>query len=512
MTNSFQRTFQHLRTANDVVKGPPLLQPAPSEASSSNNVHPTLRPPPPLQQAPSYPQSSTNLQNAAQPSSTPAIPNLHPAPQQPTPSTQPSSTLEFVTSVRGKPKLLHEGYTYVYHKDRANGNVAWKCDQNNKVAKDKGAGCNATAVTTGTTSTSNLEYAKPHSHPPAPGRVGADKLKNKLKGASTRDSTAKPHRLVAESLADVPADVNNSLPENSSLKRMIQRKRKEEALAANPGLAQACDRSLWLLYIPLIPLTLWTVFDSGPGDDRIIMLTTLLNLDFLCESVRLCGDGTFKAAPVLWYQLYTIHGQKNGYTVPCVFALLPNKTKETYVRLFQQLKSWMSTQSLQWLFSSFLSDFEQGAYLAMLEVFPGIGEEGCFFHLCKRLDYHVKKLGLSTKYEQDYDFRMRVKKLAALAFVPVADVVAVFESLATTFLDDELRLLSYFETTWIGAPAGGRRLPPLFPHHMWNVLDRSSTGASRTTNALEAYHHTFNSLLACQKPTIWKLLYRGAPR
>ena len=81
-----------------------------------------------------------------------------------------------------------------------------------------------------------------------------------------------------------------------------------------------------------------------------------------------------------------------------------------------------------------------------------------------------------------------------------------YESLATTFLDDELRLLSYFETTWIGAPAGGRRLPPLFPHHMWNVLDRSSTGASRTTNALEAYHHTFNSLLACQKPTIWKLL------
>ena len=36
--------------------------------------------------------------------------------------------------------------------------------------------------------------------------------------------------------------------------------------------------------------------------------------------------------------------------------------------------------------------------------------------------------------------------------------------------------------------------------------DRSGTGSSRTTNALEAFHHTFNSLLTCQHPTIWKLL------
>ena len=284
------------------------------------------------------------------------------------------------------------------------------------------------------------------------------------------------------------------------------RKRKQEAVAANPGLARACDRSLQLLYIPLTLLTLWTVFDSGPVDDRIIMFTTLFNLEFLCSSVRLCGDGTFKAAPLLWTQVYTIHGQKNGCTVPCLFALLPNKTKETYIGLFQQLKSWLSTRSVTWLFDSFLSDFEQGAYLAMLEVFPGIGAEGCFFHLCKRLDYHVKKLGLMAKYEQDYDFRIRVKKLAALAFVSVADVVGAFESLATTFLDDELRLLSYFEATWIGAPAGGRRLPPMFPLHMWNLLDRASTGSTRTANALEAFHHTFNSLLDCHKPTIWKLL------
>ena len=96
-------------------------------------------------------------------------------------------------------------------------------------------------------------------------------------------------------------------------------------------------------------------------------------------------------------------------------------------------------------------------------VFPGIGEEGCFFHLCKRLDFQVKELGLLPRYRVDDPFKLRVKKFAALAFVSVADVVACFESLATTFLADELTLHAYFEGTWTGRSVGGRRLPPTFP-------------------------------------------------
>ena len=310
--------------------------------------------------------------------------------------------------MRGKPKLIHDGYIYTFHQTRTNGNVAWRCDLNNKASRARGISCNATAVTTG---------------------------------------------------------------------------------------------------IPQSLLQPWVYFDSGPGNDRILILTTNSNLDLMRQSGRWGGDGTFKAAPKLWTQLYTIHGQKNGFTIPCVFALLPNKRKESYTRLFQQIKTWLEVGGQQWDFDSFLSDYEQGAYLAMTDVFPGVGNDGCFFHLSKRLDVHVKQVGLMVKYTEDLEFRIRVKKLAALAFLPVADVVPSFESLATTFLNDELPLLSYFETTWIGQPVGGRRLPPTFPLHMyWNVLDRSSTGSTRTTNSLEAFHQGFNSLVYCQHPTIWKLL------
>ena len=109
-----------------------------------------------------------------------------------------------------------------------------------------------------------------------------------------------------------------------------------------------------------------------------------------------------------------------------------------------KIKSWIDVVSQNWQFEAYLSDFEKGAFLAAVEVFPGIASEGCFFHLSKRLDYHVKRLGLMQKYKDDTDFRIRVKKLAALAFIPVADVIPAFESLSTQFLQERLGEVCYW--------------------------------------------------------------------
>lgn len=144
--------------------------------------------------------------------------------------------------------------------------------------------------------------------------------------------------------------------------------------------------------------------------------------------------------------------------------------------------------------------------MAVPEVFPGVNSEGCFFHMSKRLDLKVKQLGLMRRYTEDLVFRVRVKKLAALAFVPVGDIIPAYEALASTFLNDELQLLHYFEATWIGLPVAGRRMAPMFPLQMWNVLGRHQAGSTRTTNSLEAFHHSFNALISCHHPTIWKLL------
>ena len=218
-------------------------------------------------------------------------------------------------------RLSQGEFIYVYHKERSNGNIAWRCHQYSQPANTR---CSAAAVTTGTSSSSTLKYARDHNHPPSAGRVGVYKVKNNLKTVSSQDRTAKPHKIVLDNLRNVTELTNNWLHEDTSLKKTVQRQRKRDNLAANPDLTQACDRRLILLQIPPTLLSAWKVFDSGPSSTRVITLTTEPNREFLCQSMRWCGDGTFKAAPGLFTQLHTIHGQKSGYTVPCVYALLPS--------------------------------------------------------------------------------------------------------------------------------------------------------------------------------------------
>ena len=47
---------------------------------------------------------------------------------------------------------------------------------------------------------------------------------------------------------------------------------------------------------------------------------------------------------------------------------------------------------------------------------------------------------------------MSIKKLIALAFVPVLDVIKAFDLIADDFDDDADDFLGYFEKTWIGEP------------------------------------------------------------
>ena len=48
-------------------------------------------------------------------------------------------------------------------------------------------------------------------------------------------------------------------------------------------------------------------------------------------------DGTFILSPEIFYQNYTIHEDLHGFTPPCVYVMLPNKTEETYRRMIELL-------------------------------------------------------------------------------------------------------------------------------------------------------------------------------
>ena len=133
---------------------------------------------------------------------------------------------------------------------------------------------------------------------------------------------------------------------------------------------------------------------------------------------------------------------------------------------------------------------------------------GCLFHLGQYIWRKVQELGLKKRYQEDKPFHSNVKKLLALAFVPVLDVIKAFELIADDLNDDDgEKLLDYFEPTWIGEPKrrGTGRKKGEFSIELWNVYDRVCGNLPRSNNSIEGWHQAFAKRVSIVHPTINKL-------
>ena len=85
----------------------------------------------------------------------------------------------------------------------------------------------------------------------------------------------------------------------------------------------------------------------------------------------------------------------------------------------------------------------------------------------------------------DDNFRANVSMIAALALVPVDDIIPAFEALTEHCGADEEPILDYFEVNYIGELRRARRRDPLFAHELWNIYRRVEDDLPRTNNMLE---------------------------
>ena len=102
-----------------------------------------------------------------------------------------------------------------------------------------------------------------------------------------------------------------------------------------------------------------------------------------------------------------------GRVFPCVYALLPNKTKTTYNRLFLQLFNVVNGNANNP--NDILVDFENTGIKALRGQKPGIEVKGCFFHLCSNIWKHIQNLGLSIHYKNDEEFALHLRMMFDVA-------------------------------------------------------------------------------------------------
>ena len=161
-------------------------------------------------------------------------------------------------------------------------------------------------------------------------------MKFEKKAANTSNA---PRQIVFNAQIDLPLYAAPTIPSYSTSLRSINRIRQQaEETMPKPKNLESVDE------IPE-PLKLthsgdtFLYFDSGKSDSRVLVFPTLPALDLLSQSEICHCDETFSVAPDVFYQVYTIHGVIENAVIPLVYALLPNKTQDTYEKLFWLLRA-----------------------------------------------------------------------------------------------------------------------------------------------------------------------------
>ena len=128
----------------------------------------------------------------------------------------------------------------------------------------------------------------------------------------------------------------------------------------------------------------------------ILVFGTEANFRRLCSSDTWYMDGTFKACPVLFKQLFTLHYFVGKRAFPALYCLLTGKSEAVYTRLFQEIRDLAVRLAIIIVTTKVMADYEQAIRNAIAAVWLLWIVEGCLFHFTKCLREKVEALGLKV--------------------------------------------------------------------------------------------------------------------
>lgn len=231
--------------------------------------------------------------------------------------------------------------------------------------------------------------------------------------------------------------------------------------------------------------------------DRILIFASPATKVMLKVHKNIFIDGTFKSVSKQFSQLYTIHvdlGSTESETnvAPVVFALLPDKKKTTYIRLFRAILREVP----EWAPETVSADYEISIIEAVKDVFPAAEFQGCFFHFSQCLWRKIQNIGLVDEYKSNEEVRNTIKMCASLAFLNLTQVEEGWLEIHAAAPNSEKinQFFDYFVDQWMENP--------LLPLASWNCKGRRH----RTNNAVEGWNHRFNTLIGRSHPRIKHLV------
>jgi hypothetical protein len=384
--------------------------------------------------------------------------------------------LVFIETQRGHPALLYNGYRYNLNKTNKSTNATlWRCANRGE--------CSASIKLN--PQRDNIDT------PPTTHACRRNKFRNeveKLFDSCKKEvcrNFAPVKKIFEEKVSELHGRSKRKIKEIdmfTSKKDTLYRKRRSFL-----NVSKTECQNLNEVKVPEIFARDFLVWDDGENNDKILMFCTKE-----CETKlrqvkgQFFGDSTFKSVPKPFYQFFSLHldiGSDEDHTniVPMIYALLPNKQKNTYIRLFDAIKTKLSVQ-----IDLYKCDYEVAQYNAFQIVYPEAQLTGCYFHFNKSVWKKGNDLNLTTTREGSYAVRLT----ANLPLLPTKHISeAWIEILQITPDTQEMQNFhTYVNKQWLSLP-----------------MISCANEKHRTTNSVEAWHRRLNSRVSA-KPTFISFL------
>lgn len=390
----------------------------------------------------------------------------------------------FVPSCRGGRLLLLQQHLLSINR-RKDEHTYWRC---------KVVGCRMTAVTSNDVLVSSNGE---HNHPPDAGKVKQKVAIHKAK----QEAISQPQKSMKRVFADAFGNENNEelmdhLPSFKRYRDTLYRARSQR-LPHVPHNRQ--DIVLEGEWAETVDGRNFLLADDGI-DNRIIIFGTMQNLRYMCQADTIYMDGTFKLSPEMFLQIYSIHIEVMGTSIPVCVGLLPNKTQATYSRFLALLVTKAAQIGLVFSPQIVCIDFEMAMLRTLQRLFPNSRIRGCLFHYSQAIWRKVQSLGLTARYSDDDAFNRLVRRASALPLVPPQQVDDVWLQAMNEVDDDDdaQQFMDYVTTNWVDA------FTATFPMEIWNQYDNIE--GHRTNNHLESWHSVMNRQLNRPHPNIFALV------
>lgn len=288
-------------------------------------------------------------------------------------------------------------------------------------------------------------------------------------------------------IKDSGVDLICKIPSFTSVKSTLYNKRNNAV-----GMQKTCFKNVDDVIVPPRDQS-FLLGDYCCENIRILVFCTDETRQLLKNIKHVFGDGTFRACPEPFMQIYTLHGDigsssANTNIIPMIYALMSAKTHEAYVALFEMIKS----QIPDWSPTKFTSDFEQPSYNAMLTVFPKVKTKGCYYHFRNSIWRKCKNLQLV----KNKSTRRIIALCAVLPLLP-RDKIESGWSYIQEFVDVNDKkmcsLVSYMNKFWMKDN---------------NFIDSWCVFGElhRTNNFIEGWHVKINNECRRKKATLLKIL------